>query len=415
MSKRKYYIIKSSVDLNDAIEKINAYPEERVILNDSGVTLENITHITKILTQSTVTDLSCCCLYIGTSGAKDIANALKNNKTLKILELSANQICDDGAKDIANALKNNKTLKTLELNGNQISDEGAKYIAEFLKENSALTKLGLGGNEIGYDGAKDIASALKNNKTLITLDLSVNKMGSNGARVIIKSLQDNYTLSTLLLSHNDITEKGAKKIATLIKNNHALIVLDLGVNGISNNVLKEIYDHIRYNKEYVIDLANFLYDNDKEIMQGYNGNLDNLIVKKIPSFSCNSKRINREDLEHSKGVFSFFSLFPKISKSFLKEYVDLIGKFDVINDSIESFMAANFFKSVCKNSSVQIVKESGESAKVDHILKLPICLLVQITKGLPFPTWNYNVFQNDSSDDSTISGENFDLLHDTVL
>ena len=52
-----------------------------------------------------------------------IADALKTNKTLKVLDLSLNYIDDDGGKAIAEMLDVNKTLKTLCCSGNEMESK----------------------------------------------------------------------------------------------------------------------------------------------------------------------------------------------------------------------------------------------------------------------------------------------------
>ena len=59
-------------------------------------------------------------------------------------------IGDCGAKQIAEALKVNKSLATLDLRNTQIGDSGAKEIAEALKVNKYLTTLNLSENNIGF-------------------------------------------------------------------------------------------------------------------------------------------------------------------------------------------------------------------------------------------------------------------------
>jgi Ran GTPase-activating protein (RanGAP) involved in mRNA processing and transport len=72
-------------------------------------------------------------------GAKLIADALKDNKSLESLVLSKNNIGSDGAKMIADALKINKPLTLLDINENNIGDNGANQIADALKIKSTFT------------------------------------------------------------------------------------------------------------------------------------------------------------------------------------------------------------------------------------------------------------------------------------
>ena len=61
---------------------------------------------------------------------------------------SDNYIGGLGASVIANALKNNKTLRELHMKGNELGDEGVKAICGALKERqSAITSLDFGNNK----------------------------------------------------------------------------------------------------------------------------------------------------------------------------------------------------------------------------------------------------------------------------
>jgi Ran GTPase-activating protein (RanGAP) involved in mRNA processing and transport len=71
---------------------------------------------------------------LGDAGAKAVAETLRENKTLQIIDLSGNNIGPEGAKELAEALKVNGSLKEIYLRGNQIGDEGAKALAEAERE-----------------------------------------------------------------------------------------------------------------------------------------------------------------------------------------------------------------------------------------------------------------------------------------
>jgi len=70
-----------------------------------------------------VTELNLNENNLGTPGAKCIAEALKANTTLTVVDLSLNYIDDEGGKAIAEALDANKTLKVLNMSGNEIEDK----------------------------------------------------------------------------------------------------------------------------------------------------------------------------------------------------------------------------------------------------------------------------------------------------
>lgn len=62
-----------------------------------------------------------------------LAEALKGNETLKVLDIGGNNIGPDGISALINALKGSETLKSLELGYNPIGPAGAKALAEVLK------------------------------------------------------------------------------------------------------------------------------------------------------------------------------------------------------------------------------------------------------------------------------------------
>lgn len=94
-----------------------------------------------------------------------------------IVRINKKQIGDRGARQVAAALRNPRCrVKTLNLQFNSIGDNGAKAIANAVMDNKTLQKLYLGFNEIGDDGAQAMADALRINMTLQWLDLGSNSI-----------------------------------------------------------------------------------------------------------------------------------------------------------------------------------------------------------------------------------------------
>jgi len=60
----------------------------------------------------------------------EVLSAIREKKKfiLSTLDLSATNMVDDGAKYLSDALKNNSTLRYLNLDSNNISSAGAKYL-----------------------------------------------------------------------------------------------------------------------------------------------------------------------------------------------------------------------------------------------------------------------------------------------
>ena len=93
----------------------------------------------------------------------------------------------------------------LSLFGERIGDEGAKQLAEALRNNRRLRTLDLWSNDIGPKGAAALAAALAVNNKLDKLYLNENKVGAEGARALVKALASPSTvLTSLWLSRNGL-------------------------------------------------------------------------------------------------------------------------------------------------------------------------------------------------------------------
>ena len=100
------------------------------------------------------------CLYtvIITTGTISIGEFIKTSRTLKVLDISTNPIGDKGIEDIAKNLDNSR-ISELHVSYCIISVTGAKSLAEGLKTNYALKLLNVRHNDITVDGAIAILEA----------------------------------------------------------------------------------------------------------------------------------------------------------------------------------------------------------------------------------------------------------------
>ena len=86
---------------------------------------------------------------------------LKNNSTIKYLNLGNNNIGDEGCK----AFVKNTTILDLELDSNNIGDEGCKELAK----NMTITRLYLSRNNVGDEGKKALDTKKIRQKYLSSL------------------------------------------------------------------------------------------------------------------------------------------------------------------------------------------------------------------------------------------------------
>lgn len=166
------------IEQNTVLEKLNV---ENLALSDKFV------RIVEAITNTKNTTLKSLWLsgsnFFGDEGAKCLANMLRDNKTIKELNITDNNIGTEGVKYLANALKKNDTLEVLYLGYNNIGDEGAKCLADMLTVNKTLQKVWL-----DNEGAKCLTEMLAVNKTVQKIGLGY--IGDEGMKKIKAALND---------------------------------------------------------------------------------------------------------------------------------------------------------------------------------------------------------------------------------
>lgn len=117
--------------------------------------------------------------------------------------MNRNQINRERLEIIANAMvKGNvlKSLESLDLSQNCFRAAGAKIIAEvILKNNTTLKHLNIYSNLIEVEGCGFICSALETNTTLEFLDIGKNKIRNKGVTQLFHSVcgNQNSALTTI--------------------------------------------------------------------------------------------------------------------------------------------------------------------------------------------------------------------------
>ncbi|KAL8292378.1 hypothetical protein RQP46_001844 [Phenoliferia psychrophenolica] len=124
------------------------------------------------------------------------------------------------------------SLLTLDVKGNDIRN-GVTYIAQVLKRNRTLKVLNLSENKIDVQGLVSIAEALKFNSTLETLDMSINPCcgpGLEGITTLRAAITINSNLKRVFLNNTDLSSEGAIALAEFLPEATSLIHLDLTGN-----------------------------------------------------------------------------------------------------------------------------------------------------------------------------------------
>jgi Ran GTPase-activating protein (RanGAP) involved in mRNA processing and transport len=144
-----------------------------------------------------------------------LAKALQRNMTTEILCLTDCSITAKGAKIIASdGLKNNSTLRRLNLDRNAIGDEGLASIAACLPHHVTLNSI-----SACYNDITDKSMSLENLKLVDELHLNGNHITDRGALDFCRSLMDGSHLAWLGLRYNQITHKGGTTIQNFLPDN----------------------------------------------------------------------------------------------------------------------------------------------------------------------------------------------------
>ena len=176
--------------LNDSLQSLE--------ISDNNITDNGLMRILDNLPGKLVRLIIKSC-WLTYNGAVNVAKLLVINKTLKYLDISENNIGDDGISAISDSLHVNTTLIQLVARGCQFQIKGAESIARMLQENKTLKYLDNSYNNIGDDGTKTITHSIQTNSTLIQLNIFDRKC----AESIAKTLKVNKTLKELAITYSN--------------------------------------------------------------------------------------------------------------------------------------------------------------------------------------------------------------------
>ncbi|XP_002162137.3 leucine-rich repeat-containing protein 45 isoform X1 [Hydra vulgaris] len=177
--------------------------------------------------------------------SKILMDSFLFNKVIKILDIKGNNIRSVSASLIGKLLKRSLTLEelSLEWNGLGMLHTGINEIAEGLSINTSLRILNLSNNQISHEGCHELASALKRNKTLSALDLRWNNVGVLGGRSLLSALAHNKYIIDLQLAGNNIPTDSLKAIATAVQRNidyHSIFYQHQSLTKSLHNEIKQL-------------------------------------------------------------------------------------------------------------------------------------------------------------------------------
>ena len=157
-----------------------------------------------------------------------------------------------------------KSLKVLNLSNNNLNKEHAKLLAPAIEENTSLEFLDMSQNRLGVYGVTLLARALQKNKTLKGLNLFKNTLDVDGSRALGEMLKVNSTIEWLDVAHNRIRPKGLEAISEgILKNKDSkLKTLGIRMNFINDDGFTQFFDQVILSGKSKI---NHLYINENNL------------------------------------------------------------------------------------------------------------------------------------------------------
>ncbi|KAI5757335.1 NLRP13 [Gulo gulo luscus] len=128
---------------------------------------------------------------LGDEGVKLLCEALRRpDCRLQNLDLSGCSLTAGGCQELANALRHNHNMNILDLGSNDVRDDGVKHLCEALKDPScALNTLGLEKCNLTPACCQHLSSVLGSSKSLVHLNLLQNDLEPSGVSILWKALK----------------------------------------------------------------------------------------------------------------------------------------------------------------------------------------------------------------------------------
>ena len=206
---------------------------------------------------------------LGTAGAVSLAEFLRRNKSVEVLDLTqatltgdgssgaAGEYDDRGIEALAVAFGVNSKLKSVKMFGNCIRDDSVKHLTKAILANDSITSLNLGYNDFTVEGVKALAQAAAGNDTLLELAVGAGKirvqevkggvqskrkpghlnlknqtLGPLSALVVAQLLKANKTATSIDLSHNSLRKEGTRALCEVMEGMFQLAEINISSNEI---------------------------------------------------------------------------------------------------------------------------------------------------------------------------------------
>ncbi|XP_077320203.1 NACHT, LRR and PYD domains-containing protein 3-like [Lithobates pipiens] len=174
---------------------------------------------------------------IQSEGLRKLIPALNN---IKSLSLNNNHLTDSSCSHLASGIRNNQTLRTLDLAVNNLEGPHFRHLMEALTT-STIEELHLYNNHLTDSSCPHLASGIRNNQALRSLNLSVNNLEGPHFRDLMEALTKSQ-IEELQLDRNRLTDSSCPHLASGIRNNQMLRTLDLSQNNLEGPHFRDLME-----------------------------------------------------------------------------------------------------------------------------------------------------------------------------
>lgn len=178
---------------------------------------------------------------IGQAGCDALASVVNVQANLRLIDIRGNRLKADDVRKLIKAIAISTTVTQLGLAANDLGAAGGALIASALEKNNFVTNLDLRQNDLAADGVQHIASLLERPTCVLTnLSLYANRLGVEGTIAFAKGLGKNRSLEVLTLGSNRCTDAACAALASAFASQNTLTHIDLKSNEITDVGLRPL-------------------------------------------------------------------------------------------------------------------------------------------------------------------------------
>ena len=266
---------------------------------------EKLQNISKILMSisrylsfsDNIISLSLNSITISKESARYLAQGLYDNKTIQGLNINFSIISLESYEILLKSLLKHEMLKYLDLSNNNFSDKYGEMVALIISTQSQRRDQILWASGLRNESPQINESS----KGLVSINLRGNKLSNYSAECLSKALSHDQYIRIVDLSENNLDNSACKKFIHMMRKNNILLTVDLRENPgydevIYQRMIMKMSKNIRYlyqqfqNGEYTeeefenlkefIDISFFDVDIPQEIVDYYNGNIQDTLEDK---------------------------------------------------------------------------------------------------------------------------------------